>query len=108
MQHAPVQRDDDASSVTTGIDRVTNPAGWGYSTVGSVEEFQERFCALMRAVHSIPRLAGFCYTQLADTFQEINGLLTAGREPKLPIEVIEKATRGEGKSFFDPFDISRP
>lgn len=29
-------------------------------------------------------LAGFGYTQFTDTEQEVNGLLTADREPKLP------------------------
>lgn len=28
-------------------------------------------------------IAGFCYTQLTDVEQEMNGLLTAAREPKL-------------------------
>ena len=27
---------------------------------------------------------GFCYTELYDQFQEINGLLTFNREPKFP------------------------
>ena len=37
---------------------------------------------------------GFCYTQFADTYQEANGLLTAERVPKLPIEQIRAATQG--------------
>jgi hypothetical protein len=37
--------------------------------------------------------SGFCYTQFADTFQEANGLLTADRSPKLPLEKIFAATR---------------
>ena len=39
-------------------------------------------------------LAGFCYTQFADTYQEANGLLYADRTPKFPIEQIAEATRG--------------
>ena len=39
-------------------------------------------------------LAGFCYTQLADTYQEANGLLYADRTPKIPLEEIAIATRG--------------
>ena len=31
-------------------------------------------------------LAGFCYTQLTDTAQETNGLLTVNREPKFDVE----------------------
>jgi hypothetical protein len=102
-EDAPLQReepwDDDISH-----DRVAQPAGWGYSTVMGVEELEQLFCDLMQAVHSIPRLAGFCYTQFCDTYQEINGLLTADRRPKFPLEVIARATRGAGKSFYDPFE----
>ena len=31
-------------------------------------------------------LAGFCYTQFADTYQEANGLLYADRTPKIPLD----------------------
>ena len=40
--------------------------------------------------------AGFCYTQLTDTYQEINGLLYADRTPKAPIEDLARATSGYG------------
>ena len=46
-------------------------------------------------VRSSELLAGFCYTQFADTYQEANGLLYADRRPKLPLEEIARATRGE-------------
>ena len=36
-------------------------------------------------------LAGYCYTQLTDTVQEMNGLLTESREPKCLPEVIRAA-----------------
>ena len=39
-------------------------------------------------------LAGFCYTQFTDTYQEANGLLYADRTPKFPIEHMALATRG--------------
>ena len=45
----------------------------------------------MEAVRGIEGLAGFCYTQFADTFQEANGLLNADRTPKIPIEQIAAA-----------------
>ena len=41
-----------------------------------------------------PLLAGFCYTQLTDTYQEANGLLKADRTPKIPIAEIRAATTG--------------
>ena len=33
-------------------------------------------------------ISGYCYTQLTDVEQETNGLLTADRAPKVPIEKI--------------------
>ncbi len=48
----------------------------------------------MEAVRSPPLLAGFCYTQFADTYQEANGLLYADRTPKFPLDQIAEATRG--------------
>ena len=52
----------------------------------------------MKVVRSLPLLAGFCYTQFADTYQEANGLLYADRTPKMPIKDIELATRGERRT----------
>jgi hypothetical protein len=42
----------------------------------------------MSAIASLPFVSGFCYTQLTDVEQEINGLLTWDRRPKVPIEAI--------------------
>ena len=47
-------------------------------------------------VRSLNVLAGFCYTQFADTYQEANGLLYADRTPKFPIEDIALAVQGPG------------
>jgi hypothetical protein len=49
-----------------------------------------------QAVHTSNVLAGFCYTQFADTYQEAIGLLYADRRPKFPIEAIRMATRPRG------------
>ena len=38
------------------------------------------------AVRKSAPLAGYCYTQLADTGQETNGLVFEDRRPKAPIE----------------------
>jgi beta-galactosidase/beta-glucuronidase len=75
---------------------------WGYSRCDTPEELLQRYRALLEAVHSIPRLAGFCYTQFADTYQEANGLLFANREPKAPLEEIAQATRGKEYRFDAP------
>ena len=49
---------------------------------------------LLKAMHTLKLLAGFCYTQFADTYQEANGLLYMDRRPKIPLEEIRAATRG--------------
>ena len=67
---------------------------WGYSRVGTAAGFADRYARLLAVVRSLPVLAGFCYTQFADTYQEANGLLFADRTPKFPIEEIARATRG--------------
>jgi hypothetical protein len=67
---------------------------WGYSKCDTPEMFVERYRALLKAVRSLDLLAGFCYTQFADTYQEANGLLRADRSPKIPIEVVAEATSG--------------
>jgi hypothetical protein len=48
----------------------------------------------LEAVRSLPLLAGFCYTQFTDTYQEANGLLYMDRTAKFPIAQIAVATRG--------------
>ena len=70
------------------------PEGWGYSRAASPEQFVERYCNLLECVRNMPALAGFCYTQFTDTYQEINGLLYADRTPKAPLEGIAVATSG--------------
>ncbi len=62
--------------------------GWGYSQVSSGKEYAERLTELFDAVLASSELAGFCYTQLTDTEQEQNGLLTADRKPKIPTKQI--------------------
>lgn len=64
--------------------------GWGYGHgVKNDEEFLERFAALVRAVKDMD-INGYCYTQLTDVEQEVNGLLKADRSAKVPLEEIAK------------------
>ncbi len=67
---------------------------WGYARSETAQDFAERFRRLLSVVRNTPLLAGFCYTQFADTYQETNGLLYADRRPKFPIEQVALATRG--------------
>jgi len=65
--------------------------GWGYGRqVESDEAFIERFEGLTRAIRSVDYICGYCYTQVTDVQQEINGLLTEDRKPKIPLERIKE------------------
>jgi beta-galactosidase/beta-glucuronidase len=78
-----------------GIAFSENPKNtWGYSRAANAATFAERYTQLLKAVRSMSVLAGFCYTQFADTYQEANGLLYSDRKPKFPLEQIMQATRG--------------
>ena len=58
--------------------------GWGYgAAVHNDEEFLKRFDSLINTMEEMD-ISGYCYTQLTDVEQEINGLLTADRVPKIP------------------------
>ena len=72
-----------------------NFSTWGYSRASTSEEFARLYTRLLKVVRSLDLLAGFCYTQFTDTYQEVNGLLYADRRPKIPIEEIAAATRGK-------------
>jgi hypothetical protein len=67
--------------------------GWGYQEADSPEALLATYAAMIAAL-SAGGLAGFCYTQFADTFQEQNGLLFSDRRPKIALEDLERATRG--------------
>ncbi|HVF28835.1 MAG TPA: glycoside hydrolase family 2 TIM barrel-domain containing protein [Pyrinomonadaceae bacterium] len=59
-----------------------------YASVQTPEEFLEKYHGLMGGIASLNFLSGFCYTQLTDIEQEINGLLTYDRKPKLAPESV--------------------
>jgi beta-galactosidase/beta-glucuronidase len=59
-----------------------------YDSFESPEQLLEKYRDLMRGIASLKFVAGFCYTQLTDIEQEINGLLTYDRRPKVPAEKI--------------------
>jgi hypothetical protein len=67
---------------------------WGYSRCESPEEFAERIMDLFSVARSLTALAGFCYTQFTDTYQEVNGLLNADRTPKMSLEDLRLALEG--------------
>jgi beta-galactosidase/beta-glucuronidase len=64
-----------------------------YGSVNTPQELLARYRDLMGGIASLNFLAGFCYTQLTDIEQEINGLLTYDRQPKVSPESIAEINR---------------
>jgi len=63
----------------------------GYGEVLTPDDLCARIAEMAAAIGEASGLAGYCYTQLTDTVQEMNGLLTDTREPKCPPEAIRAA-----------------
>ncbi len=70
-------------------------AGWGYTNAETPSALRIGYSQLVTALLSAPLVQGFCYTQLTDVEQEINGLLTFDRQPKLPLEIIRAINEGK-------------
>lgn len=74
--------------------RMANMDTWGYhGKVDSESAFLERYRAVTDAIRELPYCRGYCYTQLTDVMQEINGLLTPERVPKVNPEFIREINR---------------
>lgn len=67
---------------------------WGYSTASGPEDFIAKVRAMCLALGPDSALVGFCYTQLTDTMQEVNGLLDENRKPKAPLGDLRAAILG--------------
>lgn len=65
-----------------------NTEGWGYSGADNEEDYLKKLRDVIEPLLNSPVVRGFCYTQLTDVEQEINGLLTYDRKPKVPLEKI--------------------
>ena len=62
---------------------------WGYGQgADSTDQLVERYRALTQAITRNEQFAGYCYTQLYDIEQEVNGLLTFDRKPKADRQVL--------------------
>jgi len=72
------------------MDQEHKDQNWGYSHVQSSEALIEEYRKQTEAIAQSPVIQGFCYTQLCDVEQEINGLLTYDREPKCDLRKIKE------------------
>lgn len=69
--------------------KVDDQTGWGYTTVENEEQYLQDYSRIMAAIYASTALWGYCYTQLTDVEQEINGLLTYDRHPKANLAKIK-------------------
>ena len=70
-------------------------ATWGYhDKVTDEEAFFVRFAGVTEAIRAIPFCQGYCYTQLTDVMQEINGVLTPDRKPKMDVKRFARLNTG--------------
>lgn len=69
----------------------TVPAeSWGYSGVEKTPaDALARLTSIYQNIAKLPSFAGFCYTQLTDVEQEVNGLLTFDRAPKFDVKAVK-------------------
>ena len=64
---------------------------WGYGNAAtSLEEFYARYDGLTTALIDCPKMIGFCYTQLTDVEQELNGIFRYDRTKKFDSEILYK------------------
>lgn len=66
---------------------------FGYnSAAADTQEFFKRYDNLIKGIYANEEFQGFCYTQLTDVQQEINGLLNAAHRPKFDVRIIKDLT----------------
>lgn len=75
-------------------EKIDGTETWGYhGKVNDDEEFFARFQDETRAIMELSYIQGFCYTQLTDVMQEVNGLLTPDRKPKVDFSRMAEINR---------------
>jgi beta-galactosidase/beta-glucuronidase len=65
----------------------------GYGVVTDAASLLKGYRELVDALLDSPAIAGFCYTQLTDTLQEKNGLVTEDRTPKIEAGEVHRINR---------------
>ena len=72
------------------FERDQHNGNWGYNSAAkSDEEFFERLNALLEGIYDA-EFQGFCYTQLTDVQQEVNGLLDDEHNPKVDVATLRE------------------
>ena len=74
-----------------GIAFADKTEGWGYGEkVEGEDAFIKRFDSITTAIKEVPYICGYCYTQVTDVQQEINGLMDMRRRFKVDPDKIRE------------------
>jgi beta-galactosidase/beta-glucuronidase len=74
-----------------GIAFNNDDSGWGYGNkVNTKEDFIKRFDSITSAIKQIDAICGYCYTQVTDVQQEINGLMDMDRNFKVDPGILKE------------------
>ena len=76
---------------TAHAKRTEGTANWGYGVgVKDDDEYIARFRGLIQALNKLEYSCGYCYTQVSDVQQEINGVLFEDREFKVEPRIFKE------------------
>ena len=76
-----------------GVSKEATPEKWdsiydAYDVLKGADDLEARYRDLMEGIAALQFCCGFCYTQLSDIEQEVNGLLSFDRQLKIAPDVI--------------------
>lgn len=75
--------------ISYGMER--SDSTWGYNEHASDSEaFLSSISSMTQSVRKHPQIQGFCYTQLTDVMQEVNGLMDMDHKPKVDPKLLRK------------------
>ena len=79
---------------TAYIKTTEGTSNWGYGVgVKDDNEYIERVSGLFNVLLNLDYLCGYCYTQVSDVQQEVNGLVFENREFKVNPEFLRKVQK---------------
>ena len=78
-------------AMETSVDDVN----WGYGKAEAGKDaLLNRYRDVTEAIMKNKMICGFCYTQLTDVYQEVNGIMDMNHVPKIEPEELHKINSG--------------
>ncbi|TID27264.1 hypothetical protein E2P81_ATG00027 [Venturia nashicola] len=74
---------------------------WGYVTASDPKDLLGRYEDLVMGIVKGGLCCGFVYTQLTDIEQEVNGLYSFDRRPKLDVEAVKRINESACELYYD-------